>query len=236
MVETMLRKEKQYKDGIKQNQELAQSLADRVAHGGPLESLLENVAEHRDRLKKLAENNVLQERKLHAFVQSLRNIVDDENVEDYQAALEKSMDTEEQKIARTSVEVTQERMYLDICSKLGEGQTGSGVAGDDDLEVLATGDSTVNLNCPFMTTLMVDPVKNKVCGHSYSKEAILNHIRKSRSPSCPVAGCSNRHVTQEQLEDDRETARLIRREQVRQQHQQRQLTQNALDADLDDDM
>jgi len=84
--------------------------------------LLEDVSEHRDRFKKLAENNVLQERNLSAFMKALGNVKNgnaNDDVEDYQAALDKSMETELQKITRSSVDVSEEPMYLEICSKLG---------------------------------------------------------------------------------------------------------------------
>jgi len=49
--------------------------------------------------------------------------------------------------------------------------------------VLAT-ESTVNLKCPIQGSLMEDPVKNKRCGHVYSKLAIYQHIKIDRK--CPV--------------------------------------------------
>ena len=80
---------------------------------------------------------------------------------------------------------------------------------------------------------MVDPVKNTQCGHVYSRGAILNHIRID--PRCPVAGCMNSHVQSSQLVADKQTEHMIRREKIRQKHQDTQMSQNAFELDEDED-
>lgn len=240
LVQQMLRKEQAYRSGIKDNQSLANALAQRLNRGGDLESLMgeDALSDYRARLKTLAEQNVQQDRHLSAFLQALEKSVGNENnMENYQVALEEAMEKEIQKINRSSVHVHQEQYYLDMLSKLGESTAQKNTAGgnnddDDELEVLDA-ESTVNLKCPLMGTLMVDPLKNKLCGHIYSKIAIDEHLKRDRK--CPVTGCRNNNVTRDQLEPDMETAHLVRREKVRQQHAQQQQSQNAIDMDDDDD-
>lgn len=81
---------------------------------------------------------------------------------------------------------------------------------NDDLVVMATQDEN-NLMCPITRKLLVEPVKNPVCGHLYSKEAILAHMKanKRKGTKCPVAGCAA-DVTQ--LEEDREVSYRVERE------------------------
>jgi SUMO ligase MMS21 Smc5/6 complex component len=50
--------------------------------------------------------------------------------------------------------------------------------------------------CPLTLTTFVSPVQSVLCGHIYSKTAVLQHIKIAKNggaePSCPVAGC--RHL------------------------------------------
>jgi hypothetical protein len=61
----------------------------------------------------------------------------------------------------------------------------------------------------------------------------VEHLMRDRR--CPVFGCNNENVKEEQLEPDMETANLVRRERIRQIHRQREQSQNAIDMDDDDD-
>jgi SUMO ligase MMS21 Smc5/6 complex component len=53
---------------------------------------------------------------------------------------------------------------------------------DDDLQVV-TRASGETLKCPIMGSYYEDPVKSSVCGHTYSRTGIENHLRSSRK--CP---------------------------------------------------
>ena len=71
---------------------------------------------------------------------------------------------------------------------------------------------TRSLTCPITRQQFVNPVKSRQCGHTYGKEAVLNHIRISRTRGgarCPVGGCPET-VTEDILERDVEMERLIR--------------------------
>ncbi|XP_070533070.1 E3 SUMO-protein ligase NSE2-like [Ptychodera flava] len=73
--------------------------------------------------------------------------------------------------------------------------------GDEDLMM---SQATVNTKCPITQQEMVDPVQNKVCHHSYEREAILQHIAGGHGRrKCPVAGCGNKKpVDKRDLEDN----------------------------------
>ncbi|XP_018414969.1 PREDICTED: E3 SUMO-protein ligase NSE2 [Nanorana parkeri] len=63
---------------------------------------------------------------------------------------------------------------------------------DDDEEIAVT-QSIDNCICPITQVEMVNPVKNKTCGHSYEKAAIEKMIqdrqKKGKSARCPRIGC-----------------------------------------------
>lgn len=230
IIQQMVRKEGSYKAGIRENHGLGSTLAQRLTKGGQLEGLLEeNVGEYREKLKSISEKNVLHERKVNAFVGALHKVSNQAEVEDYSALLQESIDAEMERINRSSVEIHQEKMYLDTCQKLGEV---SAANQDDELEVME-GASTVNLKCPITAMLLQEPVKNKVCHHVYSKHAIHQYLQRNRK--CPCVGCGNTNVTMSQLEDDLETVRLVRREEIREEGERKRMTQNAMDLEDDED-
>jgi hypothetical protein len=230
IIQQMIRKENSYKTGIRENHDLGCTLAHRLTKGGQLETLLgENASDYREKLKQLSEKNVLHKRKVDAFMGALHKISNQGDVEDYPAMMQDSIEKELEQIHQSSVEVHQEKMYLDICHKLGEV---SAANQDDELEVME-GASTVNLKCPITASLLQDPVKNKVCHHLYSKHAITDYLKRNRK--CPCVGCGNNNVTMSQLEDDMATARMVRREEIRQQEAQRQISENAMDLEEDED-
>ena len=79
---------------------------------------------------------------------------------------------------------------------------------DDDLQVI-TRASGETLKCPIMGSYYEDPVKSSICGHTYSRMGIENHLRSSRK--CPVAGCSNKNnITRDQLQPDIEMQMKVR--------------------------
>lgn len=222
----MIHKENDYKSGIKENHELGKTQAQSLCIGGQLENLLGDVSEYRERLKQLSEKNVQNQRKVDAFVGALKNIASHQgDIQDYQTMLEESIEKELQQINQSSVDVHLETMYLETCRALGEV---SEAQKDDELEIVES-ESSVNLKCPLSGTLLEDPVKNKLCGHVYSRKSIIHHMRIKTQ--CPVVGCSNKHLTSSQLEEDMATARLVRREQIRRQKLSQQMSQNAIDFD-----
>jgi hypothetical protein len=184
--------------------------------------------EQRGRLKKLAQQNVLRERTVDTFVSSVRRLQQqvgsaqssDENVIDYEARLNEIMDKEDKRLEPTRLQVAQEAYCRELGQELGEKDVfeKKNSADDDDIEVVRNANgsrSSTSLKCPVTSQFLEDPVKNKLCGHVFSKRGIehmLNSARPHGPCRCPVAGCTNGNVTRDQLEDDSATALLVRRE------------------------
>eukprot|EP00526_Cylindrotheca_closterium_P015302 CAMPEP_0113650008 /NCGR_PEP_ID=MMETSP0017_2-20120614/26597_1 /TAXON_ID=2856 /ORGANISM="Cylindrotheca closterium" /LENGTH=244 /DNA_ID=CAMNT_0000562467 /DNA_START=39 /DNA_END=773 /DNA_ORIENTATION=+ /assembly_acc=CAM_ASM_000147 len=231
IVNQMIRKEKKYKEGIQQNHDLACTMASNVSKGGRLEALLgDKVHGYRDALRQLSETNVNHEREVGAFVATLRKTLEQPDIKEYSAFIKENTEKELAQINQSSIQVNQERMYLDMCTKLGDV---SAQNQDDELEVVG-GNTTVSLKCPITGTLLQDPMRNKVCHHVYSKHAILNYVR-NRNNKCPNVGCVNTNLSMGQLEDDHQTARLVKREMIRMEEEKRQQTQNAMELEDDED-
>ncbi|XP_068094122.1 E3 SUMO-protein ligase NSE2 [Hyperolius riggenbachi] len=66
---------------------------------------------------------------------------------------------------------------------------------EDEDEEIAVTQSIANFTCPITQMEMVDPVKNRACGHTYEKSAIENMITRNRAKGkdtrCPKIGCEN---------------------------------------------
>ncbi|PIK61267.1 putative E3 SUMO-protein ligase NSE2-like [Apostichopus japonicus] len=66
--------------------------------------------------------------------------------------------------------------------------------------------------CPISQGEMVDPVKNKTCGHSYERKAVAELMKQRRGMRCPVTGCHNKNpLLQRDLVDNKELKMLIER-------------------------
>lgn len=93
--------------------------------------------------------------------------------------------------------------------------------------------------CVSPAALLEEPYKNKVCGHVYSKEAILQYIRtqksKRRPCKCPTAGCANGNVTEDQLEKDAMMEINVNRERRRIDKHRLDMASQASQVDDDDD-
>ncbi|KAL3940671.1 MAG: hypothetical protein SGBAC_004836 [Bacillariaceae sp.] len=228
----MIRKERKYKEGIQRNHDLACTMAQNLAKGGRLEKWMGDgkVQGYREALRQLSKTNVKHEREVGAFVSAIRKTLDEPDIKEYSTFINENKEKELSMINQNSVEITQERMYLDMCTNLGDV---SAKDQDDELEVVG-GSTTMSLKCPITGTLLQDPMRNKVCHHVYSKHAILSYARKGNA-KCPNVGCGNITLSIGQLEDDHQTGRLVKREKIRLEEEKRQRTQNAMELEDDDD-
>jgi hypothetical protein len=245
-------REKECREWIGQNDVMANGLATRFTRGDQFESLLgeEFTNECRDKLKVIVKDNVAKERKLKAYMNAVKSLKDnyspptsqqenDENgddikpqveEEDFQQKLEENYTKELEKIENNSIMVTQENRYLKLLEKLGEQDDQ-----DDELVVVnpASSDNSNRIKCHLTLAVMEDPVRSRTCKHSFSRAAIVNHLRRSKI--CPVAGCINNNMTTSELEDDPDTVMLVRRYKKREELQKKNKAQSALDMDDDDD-
>jgi len=90
---------------------------------------------------------------------------------------------------------------------------------DEDIVLMNTQGNDNQFICPLTRSELDSPLKNNSCGHVYSKDAILDYMKRSKGKRggkypCPVAGCSA-EVTQNSLERDLELERQLRRNKQR---------------------
>lgn len=204
------------------------------------EEIDEFVTAQKEKIRELAEKNVQRQRFVDRFVQAVQQVRAQTAQEgngqhlDFEKAIDDEMAKIEANSANSMIEVSQERLYIEVMEKLGERRGPV----DEDVAIVETGASQgFNLKCPISGQFMKDAVRSKLCGHTYSKVGILAHIGHSRRYcECPIAGCTNKNVTQDQLEEDHDTQHAVRREIRRQgmvQEQQSRQADNLVDSDED---
>ncbi|KAG8441640.1 hypothetical protein GDO86_010718 [Hymenochirus boettgeri] len=80
-------------------------------------------------------------------------------------------------------------------------------------EDIAVTQSQLNFTCPITQLEMKNPVKNKVCGHTYDKDAIENMIlarhQKKKKATCPKVGCGHTNMQISDLVPDITLKRAI---------------------------
>ncbi|CAI8024014.1 E3 SUMO-protein ligase NSE2 [Geodia barretti] len=89
----------------------------------------------------------------------------------------------------------------------GEGNGGGVEEAEEDVQVKKVQQS---LKCPLTGTYLEDPVSNSGCGHTYSRAAVMEHIRHRavRAARCPV--CSG-PLTVSCLQPEPRLAKKVRR-------------------------
>jgi hypothetical protein len=109
-------------------------------------------------------------------------------------------------LARTQAEAALKGAGVALKGKgKGGAAAGAGGGGDDDVPaVLATqADPSVKFRCPILLSLMVLPMRSKVCGHLYDNKGIQSLLKNKAEIECPIKGCG-RKVTPKDLEQDEE--------------------------------
>ncbi|XP_061462592.1 E3 SUMO-protein ligase NSE2 [Rhineura floridana] len=80
-------------------------------------------------------------------------------------------------------------------------------------EDIAVTQSQMNFVCPITQVEMKKPVKNKICGHTYEEDAILELLRnkeqRKKKACCPKIGCNNLELKRSDLEPDEVLKRVI---------------------------
>ena len=147
------------------------------------------------------------ESQLHGHIKALRNSQNNPDaIED-----ERAFNHEYQQIVNESKEViTDDHPKLKQMRKRMwfAGHEGEPFPEEDDDIIM---DEVKTFICPLTKQRFVDPVKSKVCGHVFSREAIYNFLQASRKLKCPVAGCSHT-FGRDDLEDDFETQHAMDRD------------------------
>eukprot|EP00581_Thalassiosira_minuscula_P009391 CAMPEP_0183708166 /NCGR_PEP_ID=MMETSP0737-20130205/4552_1 /TAXON_ID=385413 /ORGANISM="Thalassiosira miniscula, Strain CCMP1093" /LENGTH=291 /DNA_ID=CAMNT_0025935983 /DNA_START=9 /DNA_END=884 /DNA_ORIENTATION=- len=92
---------------------------------------------------------------------------------------------------------------------------------DDDLEIVQNGPDDANtLKCPITGMFFNNPVKNRVCGHTYDR-AGLAQMLNARKYTCPIPGCANKSVTLDQVGEDEEMKLRVKRHKTREEAEKR---------------
>lgn len=229
------------------NGEVEQTLLSMVNSIGDDSVLSEENIQHflqqqRDRVKLAAEMNVQNERGVNVLVDSVRTLKQEEiqkldsgNTQEKEESdpgerLKEIYAQKRNEMEQLQLPMHQEEHYRDVCQQMGES---AGPVGDDDIEMVHNGASQQSLNCPISRVLMENPVRSKLCGHCYSREGIEGLIAQSRqarrSCRCPYAGCTNKNVTEDQLEED-----LLKKRQVKHELRRRQYEQSLKNSQADE--
>ena len=69
------------------------------------------------------------------------------------------------------------------------------------LERWPNSDDEESMKCPITGMLFKDPVRNRICHHTYDL-AGLNQMIGARNFTCPILGCPNRNLSLSQVDSD----------------------------------
>ena len=172
---------------------------------------------------------------------------------DYESILQTKLELEKHSIEKEYIDLHDEEMPRKIRQYLNEKEVISTTNNhnnhnnnnnniqnnddDDDIEIEINQNQTQNessYKCPLTGMIFQNPVRNKVCHHTYDQHAIHQHIVKMRKRDCPVMGCSNSSVTMSQMEVDEEMILKVRRF-LRIQEGKKKRNAMSQDYDVDDD-
>jgi hypothetical protein len=226
--------EDKYRQNVKTIQSTSKLLAESLAPAGELEQAMEIsqdsglsnfLDECRIRLKGISEGNAKRMKEIDYFVEAVREVKNDvvtrqqddnDEAVDYEAAIHTAVERIRDNDTNAQQDMEQHYMVVEMRTTLGEKLKND----DDDLEIVNTGDDVHALKCPITGTFFEDPVKNKVCGHSYSRGG-LQQVLKNRKTSCPVTGCRNNGLSLQQVEEDEEMRMKVARFKKREEQAKR---------------
>lgn len=81
---------------------------------------------------------------------------------------------------------------------------------DDEIEMTCV-DESQKFICPITKGELVNPVKSKLCGHTFSRKAVEGHIKNMKGRAkCPIAGCVS-SISIDDLENDNVIAFQLRK-------------------------
>jgi hypothetical protein len=155
---------------------------------------------------------------------------------------------QQQQHAAVTVEIDDETHCKDIRQRLGEKEkkkkrkTGRRSRGgteqyeseeEEELEIVNTAAATQaagggvaggqaednTIKCPITAMLFQQPMKNKVCGHTYSQAGVDQMIKMGKR-KCPIPGCANNQLSERQLEADVEMELKVKRHVRRVAHEE----------------
>ncbi|XP_069813209.1 E3 SUMO-protein ligase NSE2 [Dendropsophus ebraccatus] len=130
----------------------------------------------------------------------------------------------EEELKKTNKFFQFKEQLRDLWKQMGVSQSADQATEEEDDEDIEVTQNIPNLTCPITQVEMENPVKNKVCGHSYEKKAIERMIQnrhlKSKNARCPKIGCAVYDMSISDLIPDNALKRAI--EILKKQGQSRQ--------------
>lgn len=191
--------------------------------------------EQKLRLVKAAEQNVTLDRKIDAFEMALSAVTTalqrNHEEQDYETLVASEIEKATSQLPAVDLQQAPRVRELQIALDLPTLCDNE----EDELQVLAS-NSTQNLKCPISAAIFEDPVRNKVCKHVYSRNALVQFLaqaKRKRNCACPVFGCSNQNLTLESCEPDQTTAMSVKRHERKQAHQLELRMSQAANVDSD---
>ncbi|NXG04522.1 NSE2 ligase, partial [Sakesphorus luctuosus] len=141
-----------------------------------------------------------------------------ENIPDIENLLKEKLTAIESKNSDSDLQRNEKYMYfVDQLKEMKKQFRHISDNGNDTIEQIdediAVTRSQMNFICPITQMEMRRPVRNKVCGHIYEEEAILEIIQsrkqKKKKVRCPKMGCSHVDVKGSDLVPDEALKRVI---------------------------
>ncbi|NXA78563.1 NSE2 ligase, partial [Thryothorus ludovicianus] len=152
---------------------------------------------------------------IKAFEETINQVKEErpENFPDLEnLAQEKFLEMQSQN-SDSDLQRNEKYMYFkDQLKEMKKQYHGSGTIEQIDEDIAVT-QSQMNFICPITQMTMKRPVRNKVCGHVYEEDAILEIIQtqkqKKKIVRCPKMGCSHVDVKKSDLVPDEILKRLL---------------------------
>jgi hypothetical protein len=181
------------------------------------EDAMQFIEECKRRLVDVAEGNAKRMKEIDVFVEAVTSVKNDlershnsnseqeEEAVDYEAAIHSAM--ERIRHTNNNQDVQSHPMVIEVKTAMGQKVQQQ----DDELEILQTFEQDANAyKCPITGMLFEQPVKNKVCGHTYSTLG-LQQLLKNKKKSCPIPGCTMNYLGMNMIEEDEEMKMKVKR-------------------------
>jgi hypothetical protein len=180
------------------------------------EDAMQFIEECKRRLVDVAEGNAKRMKEIDVFVEAVTLVKNDlerssnseheEEAVDYEAAIHSAMERIRHTNNSNHDEIQSHPMVIEVKTAMGQKVQQQ----DDELEILQTEQDANAYKCPITGMLFEQPVKNKVCGHTYSTLG-LQQLLKNKKKSCPIPGCTMNHLGMNMVEEDEEMKMKVKR-------------------------
>ncbi|NWI96036.1 NSE2 ligase, partial [Pitta sordida] len=152
---------------------------------------------------------------IRAFEETLNQVKREkpENIPDLENLIKEKLIALESENSDSDFQKNEKYMYfMDQLKEMKKQYNGNETIEEIDEDIAVTR-SQMNFICPITQMEMRRPVRNKVCGHIYEEEAILEIIQsrkqKKKKVRCPKMGCSHVDVKGSDLVPDEALKRVI---------------------------